>query len=253
MIHHQKDVFESQEEYDEYMSNTPLEARFDPLTIQMLTVEAIPKHAAYDMTFGEYLKQRSRFSEYDQSEKKRLGFYLPVFPAMRSQDFAYYYKVSLHRFLVMLIELGLITFLYDYHSDISTAKQVKMDLSKTITTERARMRYMQINKQTISLNISSGYRNGSVKRFTPYVPEWMYNAATDKAADLNMTIADMAYICWNIGAQKTLDLGMVDPVLDRDISTIMQTFQFELEAYIKRLNELTKDSTNESVPSENTT
>ena len=86
MTGHSPDFY--QEQYDEYMRDTPLVARFDPMTIQMLVVDAVPKHAAYEMMFDEYLKQRSRFYEYDESEKKRLSFYLPLFPAMLSADFA---------------------------------------------------------------------------------------------------------------------------------------------------------------------
>ena len=67
MTEHTADFY--QEEYDDYMRDTPLVARFDPATIQMLVADAVPKHAAYEMMFDEYLKQRSRFYEYDESEK----------------------------------------------------------------------------------------------------------------------------------------------------------------------------------------
>lgn len=239
MPEHSHDFY--QEEYDEYMKATPLEARFDPTTIQMLVVEAIPKHAAYEMMFDEYLKQRSRFSEYDDSAKKRLSIYLPLFPAMRSQDFAYECKVSLHKFLVTILELGLITVLYDFHEDCSEAKMSKDLLSKSIRDSRSKLRYLQIDKQKVGLSSGAGMRVGGSRHFTPHVQEWMYNAVNDTAAYLNMTASDLAYLCWCVGVQKTLPLGMVDVMLDKDIDIIVDTFRYELLMYVKRINGLVSE------------
>ncbi len=229
------------ESYEEYISSTPLEARFDPATIQIMVVEAIQKHAAYEMQFDEYLRQRSRFSEYDESEKKRLSFYLPLFPAMRSQDFAYEYEISLNKFLVNLVELGLITFLYDYHGDCSETKRAKHELSKAITSERTKILYLQVDKQKINLGSTVGSRDGISKHFSPGVQEWFYNAINDAAAYLNMTTSDLAYLCWCIGVQKTLKQDIIDKMLDKDIDNVMQLFRYELEIYLNRINSLLKD------------
>lgn len=221
--------FDFQTEYDEYIENTPLEARFDPMTIQMLVVEAVPKHAAYEMMFEEYLKERTRFIDYDNSEKKRLSFYLPTFPAMRSMDFAFGFGISIHRFNTVLLELGLITFLFDYHTEISTIKDTRKNIGSYITDRTTQMRYMQIDSQKISVGSCNGYRKGDTKHFAPNVQEWLYNAIGDTAAYLNMSISDIVYLCWCIGAQKTLPMGMVDTMLNSEFSNILDAFNISIK------------------------
>lgn len=232
---HPKTDTEFQTEYDEYVKETPLESRFDPLTIEMLVVEAIPKHAAYEMTFSEYLKERTRFSEYDSTEKKRLTFYLPLYPAMRSQDIANLHaSTSLNRFLVAVLELGLITFLYDYHSEISVLKEYRNDMRKYLTCERAAHRYMHMDRQKIILNSGNGHRTGACKMFTPSCQEWFYNAITDTAAYINTSASDMAYLCWSFGMQK-ISPDMTDIVIDKTVSENIDKFHFEFAIYADRV------------------
>jgi hypothetical protein len=229
--------FDYQEDYDEYVEETKLEARFDPLTIQMLVVEAIPKHAAYEMMFDEYLKQRSRFYEYDETEKKRLSFYLPLFPAMLSADFATEYQISYHSFLVRLIELGLIHFQYDYHEEYQFIKNSKKNLSKLIKTETKKSYYLQLNKQNISLGSCAGARMSGTKHFTPSVPEWLYNAVSDCSAYINTTTSDFVYLCWCIGLLETIPERISNPVILLESELITRDFRRE----ILILNERIKD------------
>lgn len=225
-----------QTEYEDYLEDTPLVARFDPATIQMLVVEAIPKHAAYEMTFSEYLKERSRFSEYDGTDKKRLTFYLPLYTAMRSQDIAdLHQNTSVSRFLIALLELGLITFLYDYHSEISTIKRCRSDMRKYLTCERAAHRYTHMDRQKIILNSANGSRDGSCKHFSPGCQEWFYNAITDTAAYINMSSSDMAYLCWCIGMQK-VSPDMSDSITDKMVSDVISKFNFEFDILSERIS-----------------
>ena len=230
-------TFSYQEDYDEYIQNTPLEARFDPATLQMLVVEAIPKHAAYEMMFDEYLKERNRFAEYDESKTKRLSFYIPVFPAMRSMDFAYEYKISLHKFLVNIVELGLITFMYDYHDEMETIKRGRASLGPSLSSQSSKIHYLQIGKQKITLGSGCSARTDASKHFAPSVQIWMYNALTDAAATLNMSCTDLAYLCWCIAVKKTINNNIVDKFVDSDISDILTYFNVELEIYTRRIKD----------------
>jgi hypothetical protein len=220
---------------DEYYESTKLEARFDPLTIQSLVVEAIPKHAAYEMMFDEYIKQRSQLMNRDDSEHKRLSFYLPLFPAMLSADFATEYKLSYHRFLIFAIELGLIMFKYDYNEEYKLSKQGKRELSKTVTTSTRKLHYLQMDKQKICVGSCDNQRHGASKHFTPNVPEWLYNAISDCAAYLNMSITDFSYLCWCIGTTRTIPNDIMNPLLDRENSVIIQSFETELSIYTDRI------------------
>jgi hypothetical protein len=226
---------EFQDEYDDYIRDTPLEARFDPLTIEMLVVEAIPKHAAYEMTFEEYLKERARFSEYDSTEKKRLTFYLPLYPAMRSQDIAdLHNNTSINRFLVVLLELGLITVLYDYHTEISLLKQSRREMQQYLTCERAAQRYVHMDRQKVVLHSTHGYKSGDSKHFSPWCQDWFYNAITDTASYINTSASDMAFLCWCMGMQK-VSIEHTDVITDKLVAEVVSKFDFEFGAYAERV------------------
>lgn len=228
-----------QVDYDDYIESTPLEARFDPATIQMLVVEAIPKHAAYEMSFEEYLKQRSRFSEYDGSEKKRLSFYLPLYPALRSHDFADDYRLSLSRFMVTVLELGLIHILYDYNAEVQTIKQSRKQMGRYLTNERSMQIYSHIARYTIELGSSSNTRNtnggqGS-RHFSPSCQDWFYNALTELATSLGMSNSDMAYLCWCNGITQTLRNDIIDNMAANICRIVLDQFNLELNMRHKRI------------------
>ena len=226
---------------DDYYESTKLEARFDPLTIQLLVVEAIPKHAAYGMMFDEYIKQRRQFSQYDSTEKKRLSFYIPLFPAMMSADYATEFKISYHQFIVFMVEIGLITFMYDYHDQYQTVKEGKQTLSKLVTSERNRIYYLQMDKQTICLGSCGSKQATKAKHFTPNVPEWLYNAITDSANYINMSISDFVYLCWCVGMQNSLPNDQANSILDKDNAAILGSFDHELTIYSSRINYTLKE------------
>jgi hypothetical protein len=223
------------DDLDDYYESTKLEARFDPLTIQLLVVEAIPKHAAYGMLFEDYIKQRKKFMSYDETEKKRLSFYLPLFPAMMSSDYATAFDISYHQFLVFMVELGLITFMYDYHDQYQTVKEGKKTLSKLVTSERNRIYYLQMDKQTICIGSCGGFKNGKTKHFSPTVPEWLYNAITDSATYINMSISDFVYLCWCVGMKSALTNDQANPILDKDNTGILTSFDHEFSIYADRI------------------
>lgn len=67
---------------------------------------------------------------------------------MRTQDFADYYSISVHKFLTTIIELGLITFLYDYHDDCNVIKTTRASMKQFLTTEYNRSYYLDIKFQS---------------------------------------------------------------------------------------------------------
>lgn len=216
---------------DEYYESTKLEARFDPLTIQLLVVEAVPKHAAYGMMFDEYRKQRTRFNGYDTSEKKHLSFYFPAFYGRVSADVAISYDISQYKFMILLVELGLIAFQFDYHDEYTGVRDGRKQFVSCILSETTRDLYMQLERHTIEMCSGSGARLGKSKRFVPTVPEWLYNAVTDAAVNLNMSASDFVYICWCIGASNALPEGTVSEFINRDIEDILARFRRELKEY----------------------
>jgi hypothetical protein len=232
------------EELEEYETDTPLEARFDFKTIEILVTEGISKHKAYDMMFEEYLTERGKIIHWDMTEKKRIIFYLPLFPSMLSSDYATHFRISHYNFIVFLIELGLITFNYDYHDEYDTAKQGRFNLSQKLTDNIKRRHYLNMDRQKISTGSSSNVRDGKCKRFTPTIPEWLYNALTDCANSFNMSLTDLVYLCWCIGASKTLPSDLVNPMIDEDIHKVLNDFNIDLQIYLEHIEStLSKIST----------
>ena len=224
--------FESE---DEYIEQTPREARFDVNTIRLLCVEAFQKHQAYGMLFEEYQRKRSQFMDSDDSERKRLSFYFPKFPARVSSDLAIINNTSHHRFLILMIELGLITFHVDYHDEYKIVKDGRPSIFNHLTTTSNHHLYLQIEKQTIVLNSGTGYKQGGSKHFVPSVPEWLYNAAMDAAVYLNMSISDFIYLCWCIGVQNSLPEDMVPKIVGDHTLEVCYTFKMELQEYSDRI------------------
>lgn len=216
----------------------PIEDRFDWQTTKALCVGDVRKHKAYGMNIEEYAKNRRSYMDSDDTERHRLSYYLPKFPAMLTLDMANSIDMSTHRFMILLIELGLINFQVDYHSKYQIAKKHRRDIHKQVRTQKAKTYYMQLDKQTISLSTGSGHRNGISKHFSPSVPLWLYDAVTEVAANLNMSISDLVYICWCIGVSKTMPNDCVCKMLDEEINTIMDIFITEFEIYIKRISDI---------------
>jgi len=228
----------SDEEYDIWLMSTPLEARFDIDTLETLVCEGIAKHAAHDMTLEEYIKSRTKFIRYDDTEKKRLSFYLPLFPAMRSADFADQFNISLTKFLVSSIELGLIRFMFEYHEQYDGAVSIKRAIGRKITDTPSKIMYMQISKQKISLNSATGVKSGEATHFTPNVYEWFYDALAATSIALNISMTDLCYCCWCITMQNAMSNDMIDSMLGQDISDVLHYFDVEIDIYGRRIENL---------------
>jgi len=220
---------------DDYYESTKLEARFDPLTIQLLVVEAFPKHEAYGMTFTDYNRKRSQFVEYDTSERKRLSFYFPKFFARVSSDLAIINKTSHHRFLILIIELGLITFQVDYKSDFEIIKTSRPKILNSLKSDVNRRHYMRLEKQTITLGSATGANTGNAQHFAPSVPKWLHDAAMEAANHLNMKISDFMYLCWCIGITNALEEDMIPEIVGKELSGILIQFEFEIKEYSENI------------------
>ena len=231
----------SDEEYDEWLLSTPIEARFDLATLELLIGEGIEKHEAHDMMLSEYIKSRKKFVRYDDTEKKRLSFYIPLFPAMRSSDFADEMNVSLTKFMVAAIELGLIRFMYEYHDQYDGAVSIKRAMGKRISNKQCKIIYMQTSKQKITLGSAYGIKMGASTHFTPNVYEWFYDALSATAVALNMSMSDLCYLCWCIAVQNTIPNDMLDKMLAQDITEVLDYFDVEINIYSKKIDLLLCD------------
>jgi hypothetical protein len=228
---------------DEYYETTPLEARFDISTLQLLVVEAIPKHAAYGMMFEEYQKQRNRFAGFDTSEKKRLPFRLPAFHGRVAADLAILNDTSFYHFLVLIIELGLITFQYDFHNDYVDIRDGRKVIFTRLKDEENLSLYMQLEQHTIEMCSGTGAKAGKSKLFTPTVSEWLYNAISDVSTNMNMSVSDFVYICWCMGIQNALPESMIPSMVGRDVESIthrfgrsLKGFNFQIKSTIERMS-----------------
>jgi hypothetical protein len=225
---------------DEYLENTPLEARFDVSTISSLCVEAVPKHAAYGMMLEEYQKQRSRFMQTDTSEKKRLSFYLPAFYGRVAVDLSIMNKLSHYRFLILLCELGIITFQHDFFENYNTVRTGRHKICSLLNNKAACSLYMQLDQHTIELNSGSGYHGGKAKHFTPTVPEWLYNALTETATNLNMGISDFVFLCLCIGIVNALPEDNIPKLVGEEMGEIIHGFELGLSGYTYQIEDTLK-------------
>jgi hypothetical protein len=234
----QKNPDEFSSEYDDYMRDTPLEARFDPLTLKSLVEEAIPKHRAYDMFFGEYIEERKRMLGWDLSEKKRLSFYLPLFQAMASTSYADMYDLAYSHFVVFISELGLIKFQYDYQIEFCKAKEGTTSLLRLVTSPTRKQYYMQLDKQRICIGSGDNFRKGAAKHFAPSVPDWFYNAISNGAVYLNMTMSDFVYLCWCIGITEGIEEDKINSVVNDDSNAVIVDFNTELVIFLSRIDHI---------------
>lgn len=226
--------FEYQEDYDEYIENTPVEARFDYLTIQMAVTEAFPKHEAYGMMFADYHRKRSSMQGYDDTDKKRLSFRMPSYFAHIATDIALTQKVSTHRVIILLIELGLIHFQIDYKDEYNDIRTWRMNSYKNINDDESLRKYKRIERHNIVLN--SGGR--SCPHFAPSVPEWLYNAVMDTKAYLNMSYSDLVFFCWCYGCVNCFEENEIPNIIINDISKVCSDFRYEVLEYQKQIQNL---------------
>jgi hypothetical protein len=212
--------------------------QFDWKTIKVLCVSGIPKHKAYGMNFDQYRKQREMVTN-DTTEKKRLTYYLPTFPSMLSTDFAEIHNVSIHKFTLLTLELGLIHFQHDYYDTYQSVKKARgQSVIDKVSSDSRRNVFVHLNGCSISLGSCAGAADDQSRRASVNTPEWFYNALTDTAKHLNMTISDMVYLCWCIGITKCVIGEMGNDYLMEEFGKIIQHFESELFFYVESANHL---------------
>jgi len=229
-----KDFFESETDYDTYVEQTPLEARFDPLTIELLVTEAFPKHEAYGMLFKDYHVKRAQMAGHDDSEKKRLSFRFPKYYAHLATDIALDNKVSLHRALVLLIELGLIHFQVDYHNEYTDIREWRLGSYKGLVDSESLRKYRLIERHEIKISSAAS----SNAHFVPSVQEWLYNAIMDTKSYMNMSGTEFVFFCWCYGVLNCFDDGSIPEIVMEDLRSICGEFRYEIEEYQNQISRL---------------
>ena len=230
--------YDFQTDYDEYIENTPLEARFDYLTIKLIVTEAYEPHRAYGMSFSEYRTERSRMANYDGTDKKRLSYYLPPFYARVAADLAFINNISFHKFMTLMIELGLIHFQVDYRDEYNTIREGRKTLFNQMGTTNGEKRYMQLDKQTITLGSCSGAKTGLAKHFAPSVPEWLSNAISEVSNYLNISGTDLIFLCFCISVINCLGEDTLPSPVVKNSNNICSQFDYEIDVYSKRISGL---------------
>lgn len=234
------------EDYDDYIAATPLEARFDPATIQIAVTEAFPKHEAYGMMFADYHRKRSSLQGYDDSEKKRLSFRFPSYFAHVATDIALLQKVSFHRAVILLVELGLIHFQVDYREEYHDIQDWRLNSFKKLATEESLRNYKKIERYSIVLESSSR----SNPQFTPSVPDWLYNAIMEIKAYLNMSATDLIFFCWCYGCVNCFEDGIIPNIVREDMQKTCSEFHYEIQEYQHQINAV---GTNTTTPQQQST
>lgn len=228
---HQYKEFAEQEEQT-YTGEADISDKFDWRAISILCVSGIPKHKAYGMTFPDYRERRESVVDEDTTEKKRLSFYVPKFPAMMAMSYSLKYKCSHHKFVLLIIELGLIHFQYDYHDDYHHIKKIKCDAMGHVIDETSRIQYMRLSEQQLSICSGSASSINAPKHYSPSVPEWLYNAISDLSIYLNMSITDVVYLCYCNGIVRCLPEQDQNVMLMHDCNEILLKFGMQLKSYI---------------------
>lgn len=221
------------DDIDDYIANTPLEARFDPSTIELIVTEAFPKHDAYGMLFADYHAKRSCMQGYDESDKKRLSFRFPAYFAHVAADIALLQKVSLHRSIVLLVELGLIHFQVDYHDSYADIRTWRTDSYKNLKTEESLRKYRRMERHGVV--IGSAVTGRASPQFVPSVPEWLYNAVMDIKSYLNMSGSDFVFFCWCYGCINCMTDDQIPEIIREDIKKSCNEFDYEIREYQRQI------------------
>lgn len=207
---------------------------FDWKEIRALCLAPEPKHPAYGMQISEYRKRRRDVIDDENNQKSKLGIRVPNTIADILHRIARNYHISVYRYLVLSLELGLITFQKDYHDRCSAINAIGDQLYHRVSSNADMKTFSQLNKQIISLNLS---RQDS-RLFIPTVPEWVAMAVKSTALELNCTGMNLAYLCLCISIRKSAEEYKIpQPYLD-DIDATIKSFDFEIEMLEKRIVEL---------------
>jgi hypothetical protein len=220
------------EEYDEL----PATEKFDWKSVKILCIEGIPKHRAYGMLFEEYARQREIVSDRDTTERKRLSFYLPLFSAMMNDEYAVLYKTSVHRCMILFLELGLIHFQHDYFEKYASVRRYHgKSMLERVNSEDTAQLFQMIERHKIKIQSCNGARQGDSKHFTPFVPEWLYSAIQDSSRYLGMTVSDFTYLCWVVGISRSISQKDQNVILKKRCDELLSKFDFEFTYYYKNM------------------
>lgn len=192
------------------------------------------------MMLEDYQKQRARFIQSDTSETKQLSFYLPAFYGRVVVDLSILSKISHYRFLILLCELGIITFQHDFYDNYHTIRDGRQKICSLLDTSSNRSLYMQLNMHVIELESGSGYRSGKAKRFIPMVPIWLHNAISETAANLNMGNSDFVFLCLCIGIVNALPEDDIPKLVGEEMSEIIHGFELGLSGYTYQIEDTLK-------------
>lgn len=200
--------------------------------IQLICASAVPHHPAYGMSFPEYKKNRNALTSSDDVEKVRLSFRLTPFMSMVSSALATRHKLSHYRFLILVIELGMINFQKDYQDDYETIKQFRENMLAHLSDDEQSHQFMQLEKQTVDMGIISR----TYKCFTPTVAEWLANTVRDTSVYLNMSTSDFVNLCWCLGIERTMP--DVPPQVHKYAIKQIKQFDREFGEYHKRISQI---------------
>lgn len=202
--------------------------------IRIICASAVPHHPAYGISFEEYKNNRTKYSD-DEQETTRIASRLPKFISRVSSDMAIMHKISHYRFIVLILELGMIHFKHDYADMYETIRHGREVMFNSLTTERNRMLYEQLDKQNIGMTCTSATR----KLITPTVPLWLGDSVRETATYLNMSVSDFVFLCWCIGISKTIPKERIPNMIQLEITSTLSFFKFEFEVYSDRIIEIT--------------
>jgi hypothetical protein len=201
-------------------------------SIRLICTTRPPGHnPAYGMSFTDYKKNRASMQSSEDVEKVRLSFCFPTFITNVSADMAIRNNLSHYRFLVLIIEMGLIHFQRDYHDQYTKVRETREGLFDSLQTDENERIYKQIQKHVIVFpDMPKG------KHITPTVPEWLGNAVKEISVYLNMTTTDFVYLCWCLGVSNSMKGSNLPKQITKLIDRSIETFNFEFVAYQKQID-----------------
>lgn len=220
-----------EQQYEESL-NPVTEYEWSDDAIKLIFASYVPNHPAYGMTFSEYRKHRLASYSEEESETVRIHFRMPNLLTAVSSDLAIRNGVSSYSFMMQVIEQGVIHFMRDYHDQCDAVKNGKAGMIDKLEDEESERKYVQIVKQTIALEA----RERGSRCLTPSVKKWVGNYIKEIAIDLNMTASDFAFLSWCIGTKVAVP--NLPERVKFHIENKISLFNSELDAYIKRINEL---------------
>ena len=219
---------------EDFPDETSIENKFDWQAIRMLCIEAVPKHRAYGMLFPEYKKNRERLLDEDTTEKRRLSFYFPKIDAAVGKTYAAEFGCSYHRFMLLIIELGIIKFQHDYQDNYSTMKRIHKNARQMIDSngDLGLCKFEQFAQQGIYLGTASGPKDNR-KHFAPNVPEWLYNAISEISEYMGVCMSDMIYLCYCIGMTSAIPFELKSCVIEKRSKEVIASFEMQFRSLVQ--------------------